>query len=492
MRLFSMSVMGGIMIIIVIMIRAIFAKRLPRRIFPVLWAVVLIRLLIPYNIELKWSIYTYARPFVEEITKDTWKDQQNTTASGLEQDFSEKDNFEKIKQLETINIYYTGHIVFLAGFIIFSMYFIVSYFLCIKRFQRSDPVVELWIQQWKKEHPLKRNFQIRCSDQIKVPLTFGIISPVILLPKEILKCEKQEITFILQHEYIHIRRWDGLLKLLLAASICVHWFNPFVWIMQRLCEKDLEYACDEKVVENLDNNAKKAYALTLFCIEQKKAAYHTRGIGFAATNTEKRIKGIKNAKNRTEIKSFLEAVIGCIFALFLAVVFSTSSVALPQPEKIKFEEKFEAEDREVPIKIIDKAFTAIKERWGEDKNYYLIRESILYFAERQGWTVLLKLYDGQYTYAVNYVTAEKPSATCVIYREEADAGSIENYGYFNSEKNLKALKQITEKAEKSYFVEYYGFVKENKKKYYIYASMVEGRDKQGEGKTERMYWEPYD
>ena len=80
----------------------------------------------------------------------------------------------------------------------------------------------------------------------------------------------------------------------------------------------------------------------------------------------------------------------------------------------------------------------------------------------------------------------------MIYREEADAGSIENYGYFNSEKNLKALKQITEKAEKSYFVEYHGFVKEDKKKYYIYASMVEGWDKQGEGKTERMYWEPYD
>lgn len=138
--------------------------------------------------------------------------------------------------------------------------------------------------------------------------------------------------------------------------------------------------------------------------------------------------------------------------------------------------------------VIDKAYEAIREHWG-NRNYYLIKESILYYAEKQTWAVLLKLYDGQYIYSANYVTREsEKSAPCVIYQEKAEQGGIGNCGYFNPEKNFEALESIIAGAKDSYFVDYCGINEENGKKYYIYTSIIEGIDK--EMKTERMYWEP--
>lgn len=91
--------------------------------------------------------------------------------------------------------------------------------------------------------------QIRQSDRIRAPLTYGVFSPVILVPKE--------------------TNWtdETQLKYILTVAVCLHWFNPFVWVMYVLANRDIELSCDEMVVGIFGETMKSDYALTLTSLQ---------------------------------------------------------------------------------------------------------------------------------------------------------------------------------------------------------------------------------
>src|SRR5690606_14561979 len=140
-----------------------------------------------------------------------------------------------------------------------------------KEFRTSLPVENEFIANWLQEHNLRRPIQIRQSDKITAPLTYGILRPVILLPKSFDWTDKTRLRFILTHEYVHIRRFDALTKWLLAFVLCVHWFNPFVWVVYILANRDLELSCDETVLQIHGKSLKSAYAMTLIAMEVQKS-----------------------------------------------------------------------------------------------------------------------------------------------------------------------------------------------------------------------------
>lgn len=86
---------------------------------------------------------------------------------------------------------------------------------------------------------------LRQSDQISTPLTYGVLRPVILMPKNTDWDITLHIQYILSHEHVHICRFDALMKLVAALVLCIHWFNPFVWVLYFLYNRDLELTCDE-------------------------------------------------------------------------------------------------------------------------------------------------------------------------------------------------------------------------------------------------------
>lgn len=71
---------------------------------------------------------------------------------------------------------------------------------------------------------------------------------MILLPKKIAQDSSDDLKYVLSHEYIHIRRFDLVFKLVLTAALCVHWFDPLVWVMYVIANRDIEISCDEAVV----------------------------------------------------------------------------------------------------------------------------------------------------------------------------------------------------------------------------------------------------
>ena len=105
------------------------------------------------------------------------------------------------------------------------------------------------------------------AGRISSPLTFGVLRPVILVPKKTDWTDETALRYVLEHEFVHIQRFDVLSKLLLIAAVCVHWFNPLVWVMYVLANRDLELSCDETVLRRFGGDIRAAYARVLIRME---------------------------------------------------------------------------------------------------------------------------------------------------------------------------------------------------------------------------------
>lgn len=105
-----------------------------------------------------------------------------------------------------------------------------------------------------------------------------------------------ELSLCLEHEFVHIKRLDGLTKLILIAALCLHWFNPLVWVMVVLANRDLELSCDEAVVRLFGEQVKSAYARTLIHMEEIKSGCLPLCSNFSKNAIEERITAIMKIK----------------------------------------------------------------------------------------------------------------------------------------------------------------------------------------------------
>lgn len=158
-------------------------------------------------------------------------------------------------------------IVWAVGAAVCAVVFAAAYGRCCREFRASFPVENDVIRRWLQSHPLRRTIAIRQSGRISSPLTFGVLRPVILMPKKTDWTDETALRYVLEHEFVHIQRFDVLSKLLLIAAVCVHWFNPLVWVMYVLANRDLELSCDETVLRRFGGDVRAAYARVLIRME---------------------------------------------------------------------------------------------------------------------------------------------------------------------------------------------------------------------------------
>lgn len=153
-------------------------------------------------------------------------------------------------------------IVWVLGAISFFLYHIISYFIFKRKIKPycsnldSDILYELLDNMGiRSESRL-----LKCSI-ISSPMMIGFLKPIILLPDT--KYSKNELAIILRHELTHYKRRDIWYKFLLIIANSIHWFNPFVYLMTRQANKDIEYSCDDTVVKNTDINFRKKCSMTI-------------------------------------------------------------------------------------------------------------------------------------------------------------------------------------------------------------------------------------
>lgn len=313
MSLLQMSFSGAVFITAVVMIRAAAINKLPKKTFLVLWELVMVRLLIPFSIPSVFSVYTLvthglSSAALPEVTTDY-------NMSAVEGVFAATGGMEQPPAdiLSSVSLWF---IVWCAGMIPAALFFVISYLRCLMEFRTALPVRSHYVEKWLEQQTLKRPVLVRQSDRISTPLTYGIFRPVILMPKKTDWKNEKQLQYILTHEYVHIYRYDTVTKLLAACALCVHWFNPFVWVMYRLFNRDIELACDESVIRQFGEKSKSAYSLMLVNMEAAKSGLLPFCNNFSKNAVEERITAIMKMK-----KTSLFAI--CIAAMLIVGVTTT-------------------------------------------------------------------------------------------------------------------------------------------------------------------------
>ena len=206
----------------------------------------------------------------------------------------------------------------MTGSVICAAVFLALYLYCLGRFRTALPLEDPFAERWLEGNRLLRKVRVCQSDRISSPLTYGVVRPVILLPKQLLQEDRQKMEYILQHELVHIRRFDGAWKLAMAAALCLHWFNPLVWMMYLFMNRDLELSCDEEVLRIFGTKARKGYALTLIGMEEDRQFSMPLYSGFGKSAVEERVGAIMRYKKKRKIIIVIAAMmvltVGCIFA----------------------------------------------------------------------------------------------------------------------------------------------------------------------------------
>ena len=154
--------------------------------------------------------------------------------------------------------------------------------------------------------PLYDNIYL--ADHIPTPFVIGLIHPKIYLPSAMSEAEQ---SYIIQHEKHHIRRCDHMIKLLAFAALCIHWFNPLVWLAFALSGKDMEMSCDEAVMRQMDRDIRADYSLSLLRFSSGKRVVIGTPLAFGEGDTKERIENIMKYRKPT-IMAVVLAVIVCV------------------------------------------------------------------------------------------------------------------------------------------------------------------------------------
>ena len=307
MSLLQMSFLGTVIILLIVVLRAVLINRLPKKTFLILWWIALIRLLVPFSIKSVTSIYSLLQSIYSDI--NPVRTAQTTTFLPIHGNMPEIANGlseAMVQRTESISIL---SVIWLAGLLLCFGFFAVSYIKCYREFRFSLPVENDILEAWKEKHPLKRSLSIRQTETIAAPLSYGVIRPVILMPKNTEWKNIYQLRYVLEHEYVHIRRLDMLTKLIMIAAVCIHWFNPLVWVMYILFNRDLELSCDETVVRRFGMDINSVYATALISMEEKKSGLTPLCNSFSKNAIEERIRAIMKIKKTSKFAVIISAVL---------------------------------------------------------------------------------------------------------------------------------------------------------------------------------------
>ena len=268
----SMSISASWLIAALLMLRLLLRK-MPKRSVILLWGWVGLRLLIPFSIESRLSLIPGNQPGTTPVV-------------------SESGQIPEIWSL-----------LWLMGVLLFTVYFLMSYWYFLRTLDTA-----VFLQE--------KTYQ---SDRIQVAVVVGLWRPKIYIPFRI---ESDSIAYILAHEQTHIRRRDHWWKLLAYFMLTLHWFNPLVWIAYVMLGRDMELACDEEVIRDLDTQARGDYAQALMMNSRRRHHSTVYRLCFGEIGVKERVRSVLNYQR----PSAWHSVVLAVFSIVLGVCFLTDPV----------------------------------------------------------------------------------------------------------------------------------------------------------------------
>lgn len=328
-RILNLSITAGWLVSAIILVRLAF-KKIPKTFRVVLWAFVGIRLMFPFSFESVLSLIPSAETVPPEILYtdapaiESGISVLNETVNPILSDKLAPTVGASVNPTQVVTEV-VAHI-WIMGMVFMAVYAVFSY-LCVWRKVRE--AVPLEGNSWSVVHPsllptdktrwgdhfssLPAN-NIRLCDHISTPFILGVIHPRIYLPSTM---SEQDMGYVIAHEKAHLKRRDHWWKPLGFLILTVHWFNPVLWVAYILFCRDIELACDEKVIRELGAESKKSYSDALINCSVPRRMIAACPLAFGEVGVKTRIKSVLNYKK----PGFWIMVVGVVACIAVAVCF---------------------------------------------------------------------------------------------------------------------------------------------------------------------------
>ena len=303
-KIINMSISASWLVLAVLILRFVL-KKAPKWINVLLWGIVAIRLICPFSFESPLSLIPSAETIPLNIGMDTTPtinsgisainnavnpiiSQSNTPMAG-----------SSVNLLQiTIGIY---EYIWIFGMIALALYTAISY----------------WRLRRKVDTAVRYKDNIFQSENVSFPFVLGIIKPRIYLP---FKMNGQYLEYVVAHEQAHICRKDHWWKPLGFLLLMIHWFNPLMWMAYVLLCRDIELACDEKVIKELGNEQRGDYTQALVACSVNRRMIAACPLTFGEVGIKERVKSVMNYKK----PAFWVIIISVIVCVGVAVCFLTN------------------------------------------------------------------------------------------------------------------------------------------------------------------------
>lgn len=280
-KLLNLSISASWLVLAVLVLRLI-SKRSPKWVNVLLWGIVALRLVLPFSIESALSLI----PSAETVSPAAVQfDPAPTITSGVSVidnavNPSLSEHFAAVPTASVNPLYVWTEIagwVWLIGLGAMLLYTLVSYLRLRRRVSVSLPI---------QDH-------IYLCDAISSPFILGVVKPHIYLPSGLDEVQRQNV---LAHERAHLARRDHWWKPLGFALLAVYWFNPVLWLAYTLLCRDIELACDEKVIRDMDVAAKKAYSIALLSCSTHRNQISACPLAFGEVGVKERVRNALHYK----------------------------------------------------------------------------------------------------------------------------------------------------------------------------------------------------
>lgn len=303
-KLVNLSISASWLILAVLVLRVVL-KKAPKWVMPLLWGVVALRLVCLFSIESALSLIPSAETIPSEIVTETREPvlyEQATldivTNPTLPSAAEVPVGVSRQQAQVDFNIY---SVLWLAGMAALLVHALVS----AGKLKRKLATAIL----------LRDN--IYESEFVDSPFVFGVVKPNIYLPMHM---DEGTAAYVIAHEHAHLARRDHWWKVLGYLVLALHWFNPLVWVAYILFCRDIELACDEKVVKGLDGAARADYSQALLSCAAPKRAVAACPLAFGEGNIKTRVKSALHYKK----PAFWVAAAAVLAVVIMAVCFLTN------------------------------------------------------------------------------------------------------------------------------------------------------------------------
>ena len=306
-KIVNMSISASWLVLAVLLLRLVL-KKAPKWVSVLLWGLVAVRLICPFSFESVFSLIPSAETVSPEIMMDPTPEVHTGIASlnsMINPIVTEAFAPEGMASMNPLQLWIPlATIVWIVGIAAMLIYAAISYILLQRKISTAVPLKKGILQ----------------SENVASPFVLGIIKPKIYLP---FRMDDQSLEYVIAHEEAHIRRKDHWWKPFGFLLLAIHWFNPLMWIGYILLCRDIELACDEKVIRQMDNDNRANYTEALVACSINRRSIAACPLAFGEVGVKERVRSVMNYK-KPAFWIIVAAVICCIA---VAICFLTNPIS---------------------------------------------------------------------------------------------------------------------------------------------------------------------